>query len=305
MALGGIIAGALSGGAQAVGQVADTQIQTNQRKDLATFESQLQMERQTALARLQQSIGREDTLYNTTGEGGKAKTAYEVDRTRQVGDVETEQLGKREGVIGAARGEAERKNLAAYATDGAARAGVRAKTSDQESNSAKTATAVAAFELEQKRAVMDLRKQAARLRAGGNEDAAAQTEAMIATLTGATQSKTYGDVVKAAEVYSKMASDQAAILADPVKSATLTDAQRDQMTQNIQRYQQAADQILSGATEKRGVSAKPPGGAAPEAKPGAMPPPKAVEYLRQNPSTKAAFDAKYGAGMADKFLQGK
>jgi len=34
-------------------------------------------------------------------------------------------------------------------------------------------------------------------------------------------------------------------------------------------------------------------------------PPVAIEYLRANPSMKSAFDAKYGAGAADRALKGQ
>ena len=34
-------------------------------------------------------------------------------------------------------------------------------------------------------------------------------------------------------------------------------------------------------------------------------PPVAIEYLRANPSMKNAFDAKYGAGAADRALKGQ
>ena len=39
--------------------------------------------------------------------------------------------------------------------------------------------------------------------------------------------------------------------------------------------------------------------------PTATPPAKAIDYLRANPSMKGAFDAKYGAGAADRALKGK
>jgi len=39
--------------------------------------------------------------------------------------------------------------------------------------------------------------------------------------------------------------------------------------------------------------------------PGITPPPSAIDYLRTNPSMKGAFDAKYGAGAADRALKGR
>jgi hypothetical protein len=38
---------------------------------------------------------------------------------------------------------------------------------------------------------------------------------------------------------------------------------------------------------------------------GVTAPPVAIEYLRANPSMKSAFDAKYGAGAADRALKGQ
>jgi hypothetical protein len=50
---------------------------------------------------------------------------------------------------------------------------------------------------------------------------------------------------------------------------------------------------------------KPLPGDKPEAPKSPAPPAKAIEYLRANPSMKGAFDAKYGAGAADRALKGK
>lgn len=144
----GMIAGAMGGGAQAVGQIADNQIQKQTRMDLASFESQLQMDRAAQLARLQQTMAREDQTYNTVGAGADEKLKF-VGR-------ETGVLAEREREVGKARGDVERSNLAAYSTDPAARAGVRARTSDSESGSAKTGAAATSYDLEQKKKLQRL-----------------------------------------------------------------------------------------------------------------------------------------------------
>lgn len=106
--LGGLIAGALSGGANAVGQIADTQIAQQGKMALSKYESDLAVERQTAVARLQQTIGREDALWGTTGEGGQAKV-------------------KLAGQEADERAAAERRAGAAIGKDKDYLAGVRAK----------------------------------------------------------------------------------------------------------------------------------------------------------------------------------
>lgn len=89
MGWGGIIAGALGGGAQAVGQIADSQIDTNKRKDLAQHQAEIDIAKQEAIARTSESIRREGVIYDSTGEGGDARRKADVLRTKEVGAAET------------------------------------------------------------------------------------------------------------------------------------------------------------------------------------------------------------------------
>jgi hypothetical protein len=70
------------------------------------------------------------------------------------------------------------------------------------------------------------------------------------------------------------------------------------------------DAILDVMQEEMRVAKASPGEASAQLKeqrnaPKAAPPAKAIEYLRANPSMRDAFDAKYGAGAADRALKGK
>ena len=128
MGLGGIIAGALGGGAQAVGQIADQQIDTNKRKDLAQHQADIDIAKSEAIARTSESIRREGNMYDTIGEGGDAKRKADVLRTQEVGaaqtgvDVDREAAlapgkVKTEGLLLDARAEAERKATIARGSD--------------------------------------------------------------------------------------------------------------------------------------------------------------------------------------------
>lgn len=63
MALGGIIAGALGGGAQAVGGIAQQQLDLNDKQTMAKYNSDLEGERASAAARLRQTLDRENLLW--------------------------------------------------------------------------------------------------------------------------------------------------------------------------------------------------------------------------------------------------
>lgn len=104
---GGIIAGALEGGAKAAYDVADTRIKTDAAKELSKYSSDLETERQQGLLRLRAAIENKQKLAEVKGPLADAKLEYDVNRTKRVGGAETEVLGSREGVIQKARTDAE------------------------------------------------------------------------------------------------------------------------------------------------------------------------------------------------------
>lgn len=69
MGFGGIIAGAIGQGAQNVSDLAQQQIDVNNKQQLASFQSGLEADRQAQAARLQQTIGRENSAFAASPEG--------------------------------------------------------------------------------------------------------------------------------------------------------------------------------------------------------------------------------------------
>lgn len=132
--LAGIIAGALGGGAQAATDIADKEIAQRQKQENMKLENQLMMEREEAIARRQQTIRREDSKYDTVGEGADNKLKFEgrknevenagvIARARGMVDVDVDKARRTK----TAESEAEREGAAAYGKDKAAQAGDRAK----------------------------------------------------------------------------------------------------------------------------------------------------------------------------------
>jgi hypothetical protein len=93
---GGLIAGAIGGGAKAAYDIADDQSKENQRVRLMQEQQRMEMERLQRADELSRS--RAEWEVSDDGLGGK-KRAAEVKRTREVGAAETDEMVNRENKL--------------------------------------------------------------------------------------------------------------------------------------------------------------------------------------------------------------
>ena len=201
---------------------------------------------------------------NRTRQVGAAETDVQTDRTGKVGAAETTVLSNREETLrpgkiktakdtALAQGEAERANMGAYASDPNARAGNRAKAQDQfvEGSGSKAQGELAKFQLTQLKAVADARTQLANEKDPVKREEISQR---IQDLQLGTSTKSYSDVVTAAEGYRKMADN----LRRDADKITDSEQERKAMLQRATEYEAQADYILRGAVGKRLPSASKP-----------------------------------------------
>lgn len=249
--LGGILAGALSGGAKAGVDIADKTIEKNQKSDLMRLEQQLAIEREDQIDRLRQRRAREDQTYNTTGKGAEEKLGYKkretavetegaVEREKQLGPVKAENRGQETTAVGKAetRVLAERYNDKAYLEGKQKEADASESRSLRASRAASTeATTLSNAD---KREVVALRKQAEDLRARGDVAKAEELERRISGIQTGKRGgeKSYSDAVSAARELNKLA-DAAEMRGDEARARDL---------------RQQAEDTLTAVTEKRGVS---------------------------------------------------
>lgn len=266
MGFGGIIAGALGGGAQAAGQIADTQIAQNQKMDMARMEQQLALERMQAQERIRQSgvlaensgpigeakaaqVGRETAARvggETTGLVSRYQqlTPLEVERQKQLdkGKVDTEiDATKRRG--------ADKDYLTAE----------QRLTDAKESSATKASAAASTYKLGREKIIDQLRDQLAEQRSMGNEDAAKMIEQQISALSGG-GGKNFSDVASVMKTFENMAAAEEAPLKDPIAAAQMPEDEKKRRQENAREYRQMAATIGSDVSGKRGVNSQPAGG---------------------------------------------
>lgn len=207
--LGGILAGAMKGGAQAGMEIADAELAQRRKAEMMQLEQQLAIERADAIARRQQAIAREDQTYNTTGQGGQEKLAFK----KKEGEVETDaEVAKRQkldpldvakaGSMQKAKNDedtravTERGNNKGYLT--AKQREADAGESSSLKSSRGESTRGARIENDQKAEVANLRKRAEQMRARGDEAGAVKLEDEIARRQGAKPGSEY-DLEKVVE----------------------------------------------------------------------------------------------------------
>ena len=156
----------------------------------------------------------------------------------------------------------------------------------KETPAARSQRALAEFTLINAKVLADARASLAKATDPEERDALSRT---ISDLSGAS-TKNFGDVAAAARSWVTMAQSlrKDAELAMPEVA--------DELLLRAQGYEESADALLTSIAEKR-----LPG----SGKGLPIPPPAAIERLRDNPSLKSAFDAKYGKGASAKHLGGK
>lgn len=262
--LGGLIGGAMKGFGEGYSKFAEVEMDKKAKMDYAERLIQLQEEKDKRLAEYQANLGI-DTKKREIQEIDPLKTASEVNRTTAVGTAETGVLVGREGALrpgkvqtemetGRARGIVERENLGAYANDPNARAGVRAKASDQEGPAAKTTAEAARWELGQKKAVADLRNQLSKTTKGSPERETLLQQ--ISDLTGGS-TKSYSDMVTAGDAFRKLAANLRQQLKD---DPTMTEAEQADVRDRIKLYEEQAASVLGTTVSKRlGNDAPKPG----------------------------------------------
>lgn len=82
MSFGGILATALAGGASVIGKQAGDDIEAQRKADLMRQQADIEFQTQQRIAEMRQRFGRDQTLWETTGEGGAAK----LDLARRTGE---------------------------------------------------------------------------------------------------------------------------------------------------------------------------------------------------------------------------
>ena len=293
--LGGLISAALKGAGEGYSTYAKGELENQQKLDYQKQIMEMQEEKDRRIAEFTADLGvktkkreieeldplkraskvadtREvgaaetEILTDRTGKVGAAETNVLTDRTGKVGAAETDVLTNRETALrpgkiqtaedtALAQGRAERTNMGAYANDPNARKGARAKAQDQhvESSGSLAQAELARFQLNQVRAIADARTQLANEKDPTKREELSQR---IQDLQLGTSTKSYSDVVTAAEGYRKMADN----LRRDADKITDNEQERKAMLQRATEYEGQADYILRGAVGKRlpgSAAAKP------------------------------------------------
>lgn len=249
MSLGGLIGSVMKPAAEAGAKYAEKRIDLDIKKELMDAEEQ-------KLLRIDE-IKRQRDLRDIPLKG-RAETDVNVDRTERVGEVETNVMVNRENAMRdpkaqtaeettKAQGRGERANLSAYADDPNARKGARAKASDSESSGTKAQGALAQFKLTQEKALADLRTKLSKL--PGDSAERTEIERQIKDLSGSLITKSYSDMVTAAESYRKMAANLRKDAEDMFEEPGSTEKQ--ELLRRARIYEEEADAILQAAKNKR------------------------------------------------------
>ena len=248
---GGIIAGAVGGGAQVVGQQANAMIEDQRKLSIAEQLAALDEARQM---RVMEAQGQQQSKFADEQVGRQSKAAA---AERQAGfDFKVANQDAEIGMAtkaGKAASEIEKAEMISKGKDPAYLSAVQALARAQktpESAGSLAQAALASFELDQKRQLAKDQQALVDASTPEEEDAARKR---IAARTGAS-TKSYSDMVKAADSYrllAKAAQDQLNSPDFMTLPPQEQDVQRARIQQDVQRYNAAAASVLDTAAGKR------------------------------------------------------
>jgi hypothetical protein len=287
--LGGIIAGALGGAGQAMGQIADEQIKQNQRLDLMRVQQEIEQEK----LRFADELSKNRALWEVdTSPGGYAARKTEADTARERSlqgvrtDAAVDQATKlipvevqkeqtlapvkqanevaRATAVRKAENEVERENTLAKGNNPEVLKALRNIAAATESSAARASAALTQLSIEEKRAVGNLLKE--------YEDPKTTPERKTAI----TQSLITRGVIKPGSEY------------DTEKVTTEKTGDDGTVTKTERTQRRRPDS--TGAAPKDGAPA---------------PTQADIDYLKANPGVSARFDSQFGPGAAQRILGSK
>jgi hypothetical protein len=282
--LGGIIAGALGGAGQAVGQIADDQIKQNQRVDLLRVQQEIEQEK----LRFVDELSKNRALWEVdTSPGGYAerKTAADTAREKSLQGVRTDaavdQATKlipvevqkeqtlapvkqanevaRATAVKKAENDVEREDTLAKGSDKGYLKAVAALSNAKESSATRASAAKTVYEMNRQKYVDNLRDVASGLMAAGDKEGAEEQLRVADMASGKTQAKSFSDVA----AFAKVLEAQAAALVDPMKGG---DPMNPENVAQATAIRQRIQELAADVSSKRGV-----GGSGAATKPAAGP----------------------------------
>lgn len=239
--LGGLLAGAMKGVGEGYSTVAKGELENQQKLDYQQRYLEMLEEKEKRIAEHQSDVNIKGKIREVK-EVEPLKTDVEVAREDALrpGKIQTAKDVK------VAEGQVERENATALGQDKGALAGMRAKAQAQHVESAGSVAQanLANFELTQKKAQADLRKQ---LSTATDPDTRKSLQQQIQDLSGGS-TKSYADMVTAGDAFRKLAANLRQQLKD---DPTLSDTEQSEIKQRITLYETQAADVLGTTVEKR------------------------------------------------------
>lgn len=247
--IGGLIAGALEGGAKATYGIATEELKNQRDQERMRLEQELAIERDKAITRNRLNAQRQDDLEKLDPEGEYFKRNRNAQQTKL--KDETDATVERDGRVRRQAGDIEREGTLKYLSTPGLRDATRAKARDQhiDSPAAGAQAALAAEQLRQLRDQGAATRELVEAVRSGDEDRIGKARSVVAAVKdplGTAGGKSMNDL--AARADQLMRSADKLVDTDPDRAAEL--------------YNEAA-RIRQAVAEKRGVRLDDP------AKPGA------------------------------------